>query len=291
MLRETAEAVSVALAFSLNMRPYRGLMTIFSFTIAVIYAFTALTLAMTVGWLIWKKTRNSGWIDTTWTVGVGVTTVLGTLLGSGLSGRAVLVSILVCIWAGRLGVHIALRTTTITDDPRYARLIAGWGADAAREMYWFAQKQAWVSVPLVLSILIAAWNPEEIFRLQDFLGAALLISAVGGEALADRQLQSFRADPVNRGRVCDQGLWRYSRHPNYFFEWVCWLAYPVIAIDFRNGYAWGWLAISAPIIMYLLLVRVSGIPLLEQHMLSRSGEEFRKYQFRTNAFFPGPPKI
>ncbi len=265
-------------------------MTNLSFTIAAIYAFTALTSAMTVGWLIWRKTRNSGWIDTTWTFGLGVTAVLGALLGGGLSERAVLVSILVCIWAGRLGLHIALRTTTMTDDPRYARLIAGWGADAAREMYWFAQKQAWVSVPLVLSILIAAWNPADGFRLQDFIGAALLIAAVGGEALADHQLKSFRADPENGGRVCDRGLWRYSRHPNYFFEWVCWLAYPVVAIDLQNGYAWGWFAISAPIIMYFLLVRVSGIPLLEQHMLNRSGDEFRKYQSRTNAFFPGPPR-
>jgi len=265
-------------------------MTILSFMIAVIYAFTALTLAMTAGWLAWRKTRNSGWIDTTWTVGLGTTAILGALYGGGFSERALLVSLLVGLWAGRLGLHIALRTTTMTDDPRYARLIAAWGGDAAREMYWFAQQQAWVSVPLVLSILSAAWNPADGFRLQDFLGAGLLVAGIGGEALADHQLKSFRANPENKGRVCDQGLWRYSRHPNYFFEWVCWLAYPVIAVDPQFGYQWGWLAISAPIIMYILLVHVSGIPLLEQHMLQRSGDEFRKYQSRTNAFFPGLPK-
>jgi steroid 5-alpha reductase family enzyme len=265
-------------------------MTSLSFMIAFIYAFTALSLAMTAAWLIWRKTRNSGWIDTTWTVGLGTTAALGASFGGALSQRAVLVALLVCLWAGRLGLHIALRTTAISDDPRYARLIEGWDTDAARQMYWFAQKQAWVGVPLVLAILSAAWKPGGSFHFQDCLGACVLIAGVGGEALADFQLKSFRAHPSNKGRVCDQGLWRFSRHPNYFFEWVCWLAYPIIAVDFQSGYAWGWFSISAPIIMYILLVHVSGIPLLEQHMLNRSGNEFRKYQTRTNEFFPGPPK-
>jgi steroid 5-alpha reductase family enzyme len=266
-------------------------MTVLSFTIGVGYAFTALSLAMTVGWGMWKKTRNSGWIDAAWTFGLGLTAVLGAVFGGRFSERALLVSTLVCVWAGRLGLHIALRTLAITDDPRYARLIAGWGADAARQIFWFAQKQAWVSIPLVLSILSAAWNPAKGLRFHDFLGATLLIAAIGGEALADHQLKAFRAHPENKGRVCDRGLWRYSRHPNYFFEWVGWLAYPIIAIDPMHQYAWGWLAISAPVIMYVLLVYVSGIPLLEQHMLERSGDDFRKYQSRTNAFFPGPPKL
>ncbi|WP_045836352.1 DUF1295 domain-containing protein [Hyphomicrobium sp. 99] len=265
-------------------------MTTLSFMIALIYAFGALSLAMTVGWLAWRKTRNSGWIDTTWTFGLGLTAITGALLGGGFSGRAMLVSTLVFLWAGRLGLHIAQRTTAITDDPRYARLIAEWGPNAARQMFWFAQKQAWVSVPLAMSILLAAWNPAEGLRLQDFLGAVVLIAAIGGEALADWQLKCFRANPANKGRVYDRGLWRFSRHPNYFFEWVCWLAYPIAAIDIQGGYPWGWLAISGPLVMYWLLVHVSGIPLLELHMLARSGDEFRKYQSRTNAFFPGPPR-
>jgi len=118
----------------------------------------------------------------------------------------------------------------------------------------------------------------------------VLIVAIGGEALADWQLKCFRRNPANEGRVCDQGLWRFSRHPNYFFEWVCWLAYPIAAVDIQGGFPWGRLSISGPLVMYRLLVHVSGIPLLEQHMLARSGDEFRKYQSRTNAFFPGPPR-
>jgi steroid 5-alpha reductase family enzyme len=265
-------------------------MTTLTFFAALAYAFVVLCLAMSAGWLAWAKTRNSGWIDTTWTFAVGLTSVLGAVFINGLSERAVLVSVLVCLWAGRLGLHLAQRTTGITDDPRYARLIAEWGPDASRRMFWFAQTQAWVSVPLALSIMIAASNPAQGLRLQDFLGAIILLAAIAGEAVADWQLKTFRANPANKGRVCDQGLWGLSRHPNYFFEWVCWLAYPTVAIDLQGAYPWGWLAISAPLVMYWLLVHVSGIPLLEQHMLRRSGDEFRKYQARTNAFFPGPPR-
>ncbi|MBS0252197.1 MAG: DUF1295 domain-containing protein [Proteobacteria bacterium] len=265
-------------------------MTILSFLFALIYALGSLSTAMTVGWLIWRNTRNSGWIDTTWTLGLGLTGFAGALVGGGFTERSVLVAALVCLWAGRLALHIAVRTKAAADDPRYARLIREWGPDAPRQMFWFAQTQAWVSVPLALSILIAAWNPAKGLHPQDLLGAIVLTFACAGEALADWQLKRFRINLANKGRVCDQGLWKFSRHPNYFFEWVTWLAYPIIAIDLSGGYPWGWLAILAPVVMYWLLVHVSGIPLLEQHMLTRSGDEFRRYQERTNAFFPGPPR-
>lgn len=263
-------------------------MTNLSFVFAVAYAFGSLSLAMTVGWLVWRGTRNSGWIDTTWTLGVGLTAIAGALVGGGFTERSALVALLVCLWAGRLALHIGVRTNGSTDDPRYARLITEWEPDAERQMFWFAQKQAWVSIPLTLSILIAAWNPVKGLHLQDLLGAVVLIFACAGEALADWQLARFRSNPANKGRVCDQGLWQFSRHPNYFFEWVSWLTYPIIAVDLSGGYPWGWLAILGSVVMYWLLVHVSGIPLLEQHMLTRSGDEFRKYQAGTNAFFPGP---
>lgn len=265
-------------------------MTFLSFVFSVVYALGSLSLAMTVGWLVWRETRNSGWIDTTWTLGVGLTAIAGALAGGGFSERSTLVALLVCLWAVRLAVHIGVRTKGATDDPRYARLIAEWGPDAERKMFWFAQMQAWVSIPLTLSILIAAWNPAKALHLPDCLGATVLIFACAGEAVADWQLARFRSDPANKGRVCDRGLWRFSRHPNYFFEWLGWLAYPIIAIDLNGGYPWGWLTVLGPLVMYWLLVHVSGIPHLERHMLERSGDEFRTYQEITNAFFPGPPR-
>ena len=106
-------------------------------------------------------------------------------------------------------------------------------------------------------------------------------------ALSDAQLKRFREDPANAGRVCDVGLWRWSRHPNYFFEWFGWLAYPVIALS--TGYAWGWASLLAPLFMYWILVYVTGIPPLEAQMLRSRGDRYRDYQLRTSQFFPLPP--
>ena len=115
-----------------------------------------------------------------------------------------------------------------------------------------------------------------------------MLVAVVGETIADRQLSGFRADPANKGKVCDVGLWGMSRHPNYFFEWLGWLAYAVIAVDPTSAYPWGWLALAGPVLMYWLLVHASGIPPLEAHMLRSRGDAFRAYQARVNAFWPGP---
>ena len=114
--------------------------------------------------------------------------------------------------------------------------------------------------------------------------------AVCGEGLADWQLNRFKSNPANKGGINDIGLWSWSRHPNYFFEAFGWLAYPLIAIDLTGHYPWGFLALAGPACMYWLLVYVSGIPPLEEHMLRSRGEAFRAYQRRTNAFFPGPPR-
>ena len=257
----------------------------------------ALALIMSGAWLAWRGTGNSGWIDTTWTFGLGAVGVAGaftpTLTSGSVTARQLLVAALVALWSLRLGLHIARRTAGIKDDPRYGKMVAEWGADASRQMFFLAQKQALVSVPLGLSMVLAAWNPLPGLRLQDLIGALVLIVAIVGEGLADAQLRRFRADPANRGRICDAGLWGWSRHPNYFFEWLGWLAYPLLAIDFGGGYRdypWGFVALAGAACMYGLLVHVSGIPPLEAHMLERRRDEFRAYQARTNAFFPAPPR-
>jgi steroid 5-alpha reductase family enzyme len=126
------------------------------------------------------------------------------------------------------------------------------------------------------------------WRFGDILGGLILIVGVAGEALADAQLKEFRSGPANKGQVCDAGLWRWSRHPNYFFEWFGWLAYPAIAIS--TDYGWGWMSLLAPVFMYWILVHVTGIPPLEEQMLRSRGERYRDYQARTSRFFPLPPQ-
>lgn len=259
-------------------------------------AFAAVSLALCIimqgAWLIWRATRNAGWIDTVWTFGLGgvgcASAIAALAAATGFAPRAGIVAGLVAIWAGRLGSHIAKRTSGIKDDPRYAKLAEGFGKNAARGMFWICQKQAWVSIPLAMSMLLAAWNPLPHLRIQDVLGIAALIVGIAGEALADAQLKRFNR--ANKRSVCNIGLWSWSRHPNYFFEWFGWLAYPLIAIDLGGEYPLGWLALLGPLCMYWVLVHITGVPPLEEHMLKTRGSAFRAYQARTNVFFPAPPR-
>jgi steroid 5-alpha reductase family enzyme len=251
----------------------------------------ALSILMALAWAVRERTGNSGWVDTIWSLAaglVGAGSALWPLGGQAPDARQWLVAGLAAAWSLRLGVHVAVRTRGISDDPRYAAFAKQWGADSRRRMFVFLQNQAVGSIPLVFAIFVAARFPHPALRLQDCLGALILLAGIAGEALADAQLRKFRDDPANKGRVCDTGLWRWSRHPNYFFEWFGWLAYPVIALS--PDYPWGWATLLAPAVMYWILVHVTGIPPLEAEMLRTRGERYRDYQARTSAFFPLPPQ-
>jgi steroid 5-alpha reductase family enzyme len=255
----------------------------------------SLSILMAIAWLVRERTGNSGWVDTIWTFAVGLTgagSALWPVAGEAPNPRQWLVAALVAIWSLRLGIHIAIRTAAITDDPRYAAFASEWGVNSARRMFVFLQNQGLGSIPLVFAIFVAARFPLAVLRAQDYLGAAILFAGIAGEALADAQLKRFREQPANKGLVCDAGLWRWSRHPNYFFEWFGWLAYPVIAlsIDHPLHYPWGWATLLAPAFMYWILVYVTGIPPLEEQMLRSRGDRYRAYQSRTSVFFPLPPQ-
>lgn len=265
-------------------------MTAAHFVIALVCIAIALCAVMAGAWLVQQRTGNSGWVDTIWTFGLGTVGAASALAPyHAISSRQIVAAIMIALWAARLGLHIASRSRGITDDPRYAEMARGWGSDAPRQMFWLLQKQAWVTIPLALAVYLAAHNPVPLLRVQDIAALVLCAIAIGGEALADRQLNAFKTDPANKGRVCDAGLWSWSRHPNYFFEWLGWLAYPLLAVNVGGAYGWGYAALLAPVCMYWLLVYVSGIPPLEEHMLRSRGQAFREYQARTSAFFPLPP--
>ena len=251
----------------------------------------ALSILMAGAWAVQQRTGNSGWVDTIWTFALGLVgagSALWPVGGAAPNARQWLVAALVALWSLRLGAHIAARTAMISDDPRYAAFAREWGVDSPRKMFIFLQNQGLGSIPLVFSIFVASRFPSDALRLQDYLGALILLIGISGEALADAQLKRFRENPANKGRVCDVGLWRWSRHPNYFFEWFGWLAYPVIAIS--PDYGWGWATLLAPLFMYWILVHVTGIPPLEAQMLRSRGERYRDYQSRTSMFFLLPPQ-
>jgi len=264
------------------------------FAIALILIAASLCLIMAGAWMVQQRTGNSGWVDTIWTFGLGAISGVAALVpmahANWPAARQIVTAFLIVLWSLRLGAHIAQRSVGISDDPRYAELIRQWGVDARRQMFWLLQKQAWATIPLALALFVAGHNPAPGLRWQDAIAVLVLLIAIGGEGLADRQLRQFRSDVRHNGQVCNIGLWRWSRHPNYFFEWLGWLAYPLLAIDFNGGYGWGYVALLAPVCMYWLLMYVSGIPPLEKHMLATRGSAFRAYQARTSPFFPVPPQ-
>lgn len=262
-----------------------------TYLLALLAIAVSLSVLMALAWMVQQRTGNSGWVDTIWTFSLGLVgagSALWPIAGASPNARQWLVAALVAIWSVRLGSHIAARTAHITDDPRYAAIAKEWGINSPRKMFMFLQNQGFGSIPLVFAIFIAARFPSDVLRPQDYLGAVILFAGIAGEALADRELKTFRSDPANKGRVCDIGLWGWSRHPNYFFEWFGWLAYPVIALSL--DYPWGYATLLAPLFMYWILRHVTGVPPLEDQMLKSRGDRYRVYQSRTSVFFPLPPK-
>jgi steroid 5-alpha reductase family enzyme len=260
-------------------------------TTLIIFVSLGMACAMTLAWLIQRRTNNAGWVDVTWSFALGAGGVIYALypLHVGIpTPRQWLIAALVGAWSARLGLHIAKRTARGTEDARYAQFRRDWGAAFQRRMFWFLQLQAAAAALLALSMLLAARNPSPL-SLLDLVAVIVLSMAIVGEAVADQQLRRFRADAANHGRICENGLWGWSRHPNYFFEWFGWVAYPLFALDPSAGWQLGWLAVSAPVFMYWLLVHVSGVPPLEQQMLRSRGDAFRQYQARVSGFVPVPP--
>jgi len=248
---------------------------------------------MALAWGMRMKTGQSGWIDAIWSLSSGAAGVGLALLAMQPQSQTVrmgLAAALVALWAGRLGGHIAMRAAKGGDDPRYADLAKQWGDAFPRRLFLFLQIQALCGFGLALAVFAGAHNPRPAPDLRDLVAALILLGAILGEGLADSQLRRFAADPANKAKVCDVGLWSWSRHPNYFCEWLGWLAWPVMAIDPSGGWAWGWASLLAPALIYWLLVHASGIPPLEAHMLRSRGRAFRDYMARTNAFFPWPPR-
>jgi steroid 5-alpha reductase family enzyme len=247
-----------------------------------------MSAVMAAGWVVQRRAGDSGWVDVFWTFGTGVAGVACALTAGTVEFRSGLVAVLVAVWAVRLGVYIALRVTQGPEDSRYQRLRESWGAKYQGRLFGFMQVQAPVSALLCLSIALASADPSPALRLRDLAAALILIVAIAGEGLADAQLKRFRADPASHGQVNDRGLWAWSRHPNYFFEWLGWLAYPVMALDLDHPITW--LSLVAPALMYLVLTRLTGVAYLEQHMAQSRGAPWTDYARRTSSFFPIPPR-
>ncbi len=259
-------------------------MTLSTGTALAVTAFAA-SLAMLVAWLRQLRTRDATAVDLLWTVGVGLAALFHALSAPGWLPRRLLVALLAGAWALRLALHLAPRLRQ-GEDGRYAALRSALGARANAALFVFYQLQAALVVGLGLVFLVLARAEHAGWRASDALALGVYLVALLGESRADRELARWRADPANRGRTCRAGLWRFSRHPNYFFEWLHWMAYPLLGLGLPQG-EFLWLA---PAVLFVLVRFVTGVPPSEAQALRSRGEDYRAYQRSTNAFFPGPPR-
>jgi steroid 5-alpha reductase family enzyme len=195
------------------------------------------------------------------------------------------VAALAATWGLRLGAHLWVRVAGEAEDGRYQQMRRAWGATADGRFLVFFQLQAGAAVLFALPMLAAGRSPAP-WGLLDTIGVAIWAIGLGGEALADGQLAAFRAAAGNKGRVCQVGLWRYSRHPNYFFEWVHWWAYVALAV---HSPLW-WIPLAGVVAMGYTITRVTGIPPTEVQAIRSRGEAYRAYQRTTSAFVPWPPR-
>ncbi|WP_158915520.1 DUF1295 domain-containing protein [Caulobacter sp. S45] len=261
-------------------------------TLLLFCVLAGMTVIMATAWAYQRLARNSGWTDVFWTYGTGGICALAALAPFGQnelpSWRQALVAALVAIWALRLGTYVAVRVSGGAEDARYAALKSEWGDVFQRRMFGLAIVQAPATTLLSLSVLLAARRPDPGLMASDLIGAAILVCAIAGETLADRQMKAFKADPANTGKVCDAGLWGWSRHPNYLFEALGWIAYPVIAI--APAHPWSWTSVIAPLVMFGILRFGTGVPPLEAAMVRSKGDAYRRYQARVSTFLPRPPK-
>jgi len=245
----------------------------------------AMAVVMAALWLLQRRTGNAAIVDVGWSAGVGAVGALAALLGAGWGPRRLLVAAMIALWSLRLAAYVLGRVAGQPEDARYTRLRSDWGPAFQRRLFWFFQVQALLAVLFAVPVWVVAADPRPAWGSGAIVGVAIWLLALAGESLADRQLARFRAEAANRGRTCTAGLWRYSRHPNYFFEWLHWWSYVALGI----GAPLGWLTLLGPALMLLFLLKVTGIPATEARALI-SRPDYAEYRRTTSAFVPWFPR-
>ena len=254
----------------------------------VLVATAALLVGFAGLYLLARRLNNYGIVDVAWSYAFAPVAAFYALAAPGDPWRRAVLAALVVPWSLRLGSHLARRVWSHhpVEDARYGQLRRDWAGNFAPKMFGFFQLQAVSVVVLALPFLLAARNPAPELHGLEWAGALLWLVALAGETIADAQLAGFKRDPANRGRICTVGLWRWSRHPNYFFEWMVWVGFAV----FAAASPLGWLGLISPLLILWLLLRVTGIPLTEQQILRSRGDAYRRYQRTTSAFVPWFPR-
>jgi steroid 5-alpha reductase family enzyme len=254
----------------------------------VLYGWLLTAVLMAGLWWVQKVRQDASHVDVAWAAGLGLLAIFYAALADGYLPRRFGLAVLVGVWAFRLALYLFLnRVWGKPEDGRYQSLRQHWGEKAQPYFFLFFQAQALVAVIFSLPFLVIVSNATPAVSGWEGSGVCMWLAAVVGESIADRQLARFRADPRNRGKTCRIGLWRYSRHPNYFFEWLHWWTYVLMGV----GCAFWWLTWIGPGLMLYLLFKVTGIPATEAQAVASRGDDYRAYQRTTSAFIPWFPKM
>lgn len=254
----------------------------------VALASASLGLLFAATYSLARRMDNYGIVDIVWSYAFGALALFYAATAPGWAPRRWALTTLVVIWSARLGTHLYRRVMSHhpEEDRRYTAMRSRWSENFACKMFTFYQQQAVSVLILGLPFLLVALNPAETFHPLEYAGTALWLLALVGESLADAQLAAFKRDPANRGKVCEAGLWAFSRHPNYFFETCIWIGYWIFAC----ASPWGWTSIICPAGILYLLLCVTGVPMAEEQSLRSRGDAFRDYQKRVSVFVPWFPK-
>ncbi len=235
-------------------------------------------------WLLALRINNLGIVDIAWSYAFAPVAIFFAATTHGDPTRRWLIAGMATLWSVRLGTHLYVRVMGHHphEDVRYAEMRAKWKNNFKPQVLFFFQMQAVLIVLLSTPFLIACLNKHPGISPLEWLGASVWLAAVAGESVADWQLKRFRSRPENKGKICQMGLWNYSRHPNYFFEWLVWVGFFLFAWDSP----FGCFTVLCPALMLFFLLRVTGIPLTEQLSVKSKGDAYREYQRTTSAFVP-----
>ena len=235
-------------------------------------------------WWLALRINNLGIVDIAWSYAFAPVAAFFAATTHGNPTRCWLIAGMAALWSLRLGTHLYFRVMGHHphEDVRYAKMREKWGANLKSQVFIFFQLQAVLIVLLSIPFLIVCLNDRPGISWLEWLGVAIWFVALAGEGVADWQLKQFRSRPENKGRICRFGLWNYSRHPNYFFEWLVWVGFFLFALGSPLGCA----TIYCPALMLFFLLRVTGIPLTEELSVKSKGDAYREYQRTTSAFVP-----
>ncbi len=253
----------------------------------VIFVAIGIAIVMVVLWIIQWRRRDASLVDAGWSAGIGLGSLFLLYMGDGDVTRRVVAGAMIGGWSLRLTWYLIHdRLIGKPEDGRYRMLRESWGASAQPWFFLFFQFQGWLVIFFSLPFVIIASTTPAFGVWYDYVAVGIWLIAIGGETIADAQLAAWRKNPDNAGRTCRAGLWRYSRHPNYFCEWLLWFSYVALAC------AGPWWPVTAliPTVLLFLILKVTGIPYTEKRALASRGDDYRAYQKSTSPFIPWFPK-